>query len=85
MGRRNLVAVPMLGGGPVMLDNPPEARDVVGLAVRVKVTEDQTSSRMAVGEGHRDPWGPQDPKVQLAIAVIGQGLLRSFQMLYSKK
>ena len=76
MGRRNLVAVPMLGGGPVMLDNPPEARDVVGLAVRVKVTENQTSSRMAVGEVTEIPGDPQDPKVQLAIAVIGQGLPR---------
>ena len=72
MGRRNLVAVPMLGGGPVMLDNPPEARDVVGLAVRVKVTENQTSSRMAVGEVTEILGDPQDPKVQLAIAVIGQ-------------
>ena len=78
MGRRNLVAVPMLGGGPVMLDNPPEARDVVGLAVRVKVTENQTSSRMAVGEVTEILGDPQDPKVQLAIAVIGQGLPTEF-------
>lgn len=78
MGRRNLVAVPMLGGGPVMLENPPEARDVAGLAVRVRVTEKQTSSRMAVGEVEEILGDPQDPKVQLAIAVIGQGLPTEF-------
>lgn len=78
MGRRNLVAVPMLGGGPVMLENPPDARDVAGLAVRVRVTEQQTTSRMAVGEVEEILGDPQDPKVQLAIAVIGQGLPTEF-------
>ena len=78
MGKRNLVAVPMLGGGPVMIENPPDAREVAGLAVRVRVTEPQTSSRMAIGVIEEILGDPQDPKVQIAIAVIGQGLPTEF-------